>query len=214
MVPVDRRTREKEETRERILAAARELFAREGYHAVTMRRLAQAIDYTPTAIYFHFKDKATLFRELCESDFRSLAGSFQRAGQVADPVERLRRIGEAYVDFALEHPHHYKLMFMSEVPPEAQKDPGITVGDPTQDAYAFLLQTVRAVIATGRLRPGYADEQAVAQAMWASVHGIVSLHIVHANDLSDQFVQWRAARDVALLMMDAMMAGMMCPEAA
>ena len=50
-----------------ILDAARELFATEGYEAVTMRRIADRIEYSPTAIYFHFKDKESLVRELCDA---------------------------------------------------------------------------------------------------------------------------------------------------
>ena len=212
MVPPDRRAKEKEETRERILDAARELFARDGFHAVTMRRLAQRIGYTPTAIYFHFADKETLFRELCEADFLRLATAFQRIARVKDPVERLQKLGMTYVDFAIEHPHHYKLMFMSEIPDEAKADAGLRKGDPTQDAYAFLLHTVQAVIATGRVRPEMRDPHIMAQACWAVVHGVVSLHISHnAGDRPDPFVDWRPARRTAALAMDALMHGMLLP---
>ncbi len=69
----ERREREREELRTRILDAARELFAEEGYEAVTMRRIADRIEYSPTAIYFHFRDKEALMRELCDHDFRALA---------------------------------------------------------------------------------------------------------------------------------------------
>ena len=74
----ERREREKEEVRGRILDAARDLFARDGYDAVTMRKIAEAIEYSPTAIYLHFKDKDTLVRELCNADFDSLARAFQK----------------------------------------------------------------------------------------------------------------------------------------
>ena len=61
----ERRDREREEIRTRILDAARELFATEGYEAVTMRRIADRIEYSATAIYFHFRDKEALLQELC-----------------------------------------------------------------------------------------------------------------------------------------------------
>ena len=73
MGPRERREREREETRTRILDAARELFAAEGYEAVTMRRIAERIEYSATAIYFHFKDKEALVKELCDVDFTSFA---------------------------------------------------------------------------------------------------------------------------------------------
>src|SRR5258706_722681 len=115
----ERREREREEVRTKILDASRELFATHGYEAVTMRRVAERIEYSPTAIYLHFADKETLLRELCETDFLSLAKQFQRIARVEDPVERLRRIGHAYTEFAIDFPNHYRLMFMTLHPPIA-----------------------------------------------------------------------------------------------
>ena len=73
MGTAERRERERQELRVRILDAARELFAEQGYDAVTMREIADRIEYSPTAIYFHFKDKEALLRELCDTDFATLA---------------------------------------------------------------------------------------------------------------------------------------------
>ena len=78
----ERREREKQEVRQRILDAARELFVKDGYEAVTMRKVADAIEYSPTALYLHFKDKESLMRELCHGDFLSLARAFQRIARV------------------------------------------------------------------------------------------------------------------------------------
>ena len=84
----ERRERERAEIREKILEAARELFVKEGYEAVTMRKIAQKIEYSATAIYFHFKDKEAVMRELCATDFRTLAKQLTRIAKLADPVER------------------------------------------------------------------------------------------------------------------------------
>src|SRR5215468_8785389 len=86
----ERRERERQELRTRILDAARELFAEHGYDAVTMRGIAERIEYSPTAIYFHFKDKDALLRELCELDFAALAHEFRKIAKEKDPIERLR----------------------------------------------------------------------------------------------------------------------------
>src|SRR6476659_4536510 len=117
MGSTERREREREEIRARILDAARELFISEGYDAVTMRKIAQRIEYTPTAIYFHFKDKAALLRELCGVDFLALQKKLLGLEKVNDPIEKLQRLGQAYIEFALEHPNHYRLMFMTPMPP-------------------------------------------------------------------------------------------------
>ncbi len=131
-----RRERERAETRRKILEAARRMFVQHGYEATTMRAIAAKIGYTPTAIYHHFRDKEALLTELSTQDFRALAQAFQQIGQVADPVERLRRIGKAYVEFGLKHPMHYRLMFMTPHPRVNDVKHGIAQGDPSQDAYA------------------------------------------------------------------------------
>src|SRR6266581_2790999 len=95
----ERREREKMELRRKILDTARQMFVSEGYDAVSMRKIAPKIEYSPTAIYLHFKDKEALFAELCSSDFRRLAQTFSSIAEVKDPVARLRRIGQTYLGF-------------------------------------------------------------------------------------------------------------------
>src|ERR1044071_2679340 len=94
----ERREREKTETREIILDAARELFITHGYEGVSMRKIAEKIEYSPTAIYVHFADKEALFHQLCQEDFGRLAEVFQGANMPADPLERVMQIGHVYVD--------------------------------------------------------------------------------------------------------------------
>ena len=110
----ERREREKEVVRKRILDAARALFMQDGYEAVSMRKIAEAIEYSPTAIYQYFRDKSELVLALCEADFEAWGRRFFALKDVRDPVERLRRSGEEYVRFAVENPSHYRLMFMSD----------------------------------------------------------------------------------------------------
>src|SRR5215470_6694465 len=95
----ERRAREKSETRDKILDAARELFISEGYEGVTMRRVAEKIEYSPTAIYVHFANKEELFMELCHSDFHQLAQQFVKLSQIPDPIQRLRTVGRVYIEF-------------------------------------------------------------------------------------------------------------------
>src|SRR5947209_10455818 len=139
----ERRDRERLELRAKIMDAARRLFADEGYEAVSMRRIAEAIEYSPTAIYLHFADKQALFGELCVEDFGKLAEMFQALAAIEDPIARIEQTGRTYVKFALEYPNHYRLMFMTprtgeEIPAEQLAKRG----NPTQDAYAFLRQAV------------------------------------------------------------------------
>src|SRR5215213_7806871 len=142
MVTIERRDRERLETRAKIMDAARELFGREGYEAVSMRRIADAIEYSPTAIYVHFRDKQDLLYQICQADFAALAQGMAELQRVADPIERIRRLGHAYIRFGARHPNHYKLMFMTpvEFPPDVvEKDPDR--GKVDCDAYALLRQS-------------------------------------------------------------------------
>lgn len=202
----ERREREREGIRRKILDAARELFARDGYEAVTMRKIAEAIEYSPTAIYLHFKDKESLVRELCLTDFDALAKAFQRIAREPDPLERLRKVGLAYADFALEHPNHYRLMFMTPHPAAVKDDEETSrrKGNPEADAYAFLLATVAEAIEKGLLRPDLKDPHLVAQAAWAGVHGVVSLHVAKGEDA---WIAWKPLKKTVALVVEAFSRG-------
>lgn len=204
MGPRERREREREEIRTKILDAARELFVREGYEAVTMRRIAEKIEYSPTAIYFHFRDKETLLREICDADFLTLAHSIAEAGQIADPIARMKATGLAYVRFGLEFPNHYQLMFMTPHPPLGDEH-AVERGNPEEDAYAFLKGTVEEAIAQNRFLPGFTDADLIAQTMWAGVHGVISLQIAKCND---SWVDWRPLEARAQLMIDTLVDGL------
>jgi AcrR family transcriptional regulator len=200
----ERRTRERVETRERILDAARRMFVRHGYEATTMRAIADKIEYTPTAIYHHFRNKDALLTELASSDFRALATAFHKIGRIEDPIERLYRVGDAYVEFALDHPMQYQLMFMTPKPAAVVAN-GIMHGDPTQDAYAFLRDACATAIASGRFRPDVTDPEELAQMLWSSVHGLLALRIVKKEGP----IAWRDARKTARRINETMMRGLL-----
>jgi|SRR6476646_886031 AcrR family transcriptional regulator len=204
----ERREREKTETREIILDAARELFLTEGYQGVSMRKVAEKIEYSPTAIYVHFKDKDDLFHELCHADYASLAAEFQSANLPADPIERIRAIGQTYINFGLQYPNHFKLMFMTVNPQKYdelnERDKEVK-GNPEKDSYAFLMQTVHEGLAMGRFRDELKDADLIAQTLWAGVHGMISLHIAKC---SDKWVDWRPAEERAQTMLDTILGGL------
>src|SRR5215471_16636476 len=113
----ERRAREKQELRQEILDAARDLFVREGFENVSMRKIAEKIEYSPTTIYLYFKDKADLLDCICEETFARLVRKQTILDQtVADPIERMRRGLRSYIEFGLKHPNHYKVAFMMTQP--------------------------------------------------------------------------------------------------
>jgi AcrR family transcriptional regulator len=173
----ERREREREEVRRKILDAARELFATQGYESVTMRKIAEAIEYSPTAIYGHFEDKDDLVLAICHEDFGRLLAVFDGQEPPADPVERIRALGRGYAQFATSNPNHYRFMFMTPGKFEHQHE----VGAPGQQSFRRLLAAVEDAIAQGRLRA--VDPIAASQVLWASLHGAVSLLVTYAPDL-------------------------------
>ena len=203
----ERRLREKSEVRDRILDAARELFTTEGYDGVSMRKVAEKIEYSPTAIYLHFADKEELFHELCQEDFARLAEVFQSSAMPLDPRERIRFIGATYVDFGIRYPNHYKLMFMTASPIKELSDEDHEIkGNPEVDAYAFLKITVEQALATGVFREELTNADLISQTLWAAVHGVIALQIAKG---CDGWVDWRPIEERVNLMLDAVLRGML-----
>jgi AcrR family transcriptional regulator len=204
----ERRQRERTEVREKILDAALEFFATEGVEGVNMRALADAIEYSPPVIYAHFRDKDAIIRELCYRQLRELAKTFATFAHL-DPIERLRRIGYVYADFAIEHPSHFRFMFLTEHP--LPDDSELAKSDPERNAYAFLRQTAADALAAGRLRPEYTNADEVAQICWSSAHGLVALQNIKG---ADSWIGWRDARTSAHRLIDATIDGLVKSEAA
>ncbi|MCP3141470.1 TetR/AcrR family transcriptional regulator [Pyxidicoccus xibeiensis] len=206
----ERREREKQATRQLILDAARELFVNEGYEAVTMRRVAEKIEYSATAIYVHFKDKAALIRELCAHDFLRFAETLNKVARVQDPMERLRKLGRAYIAFAQEHPTTYRLLFMQRHPPDFEDADhgGIQQGNPEQDAYAFLHKMVKEAKDAGCFKPEHQDVDLVSQLLWGGLHGLVSLHVVMKDD---NWLTLRPLGKSAEVMLDLLLGGLSRP---
>lgn len=203
----ERQEREKQETRSKIMDAARTLFMDKGYEGVSMRQIAQAIEYTPTTIYGHFQDKEELFLEICHEDFAQLAQTFVKAAKIADPIERLRKIGHIYIEFGVENPNHYRTMFMTAHPPVSEEVTRLMgKGNPEEDAYEFLRATVAEAMAAGAFREDLKDVDLIAQTVWAGVHGVISLQIAKC---SDPWVPWRSLKKRAELMIDSQMSGLL-----
>ncbi len=188
-----RREREREEVRRKILDAAHQMFETEGYDRVTMRRIAEAIEYSPTTIYNHFKDKDDLVEALCHEDFARLLAAFAERPAPADPIEWIRQLGRAYATFGLQNPNHYRFMFMTADKFERAHEAAM----PGQQAFGLVRAAVARAVDAGLFRPGNIDT--MAQVLWANLHGAVALLITlqqgmwpqvpAAPDLCDQVIE-------------------------
>ena len=110
----ERRARQKGLLRQEILDAAREILVREGYDGLSMRKVAEKIDYSPTAIYLHFKDRDDLVFCVCEQLMAGLVRELRGSHRVAMPIRwsALKKGLRRYVEFGLKHPEHYQATFM------------------------------------------------------------------------------------------------------
>jgi AcrR family transcriptional regulator len=172
----ERRAREKEDLRQEILDAARELFIREGYDAVSMRKIADKIEYSPTTIYLYFRDKSELFDCLSEQAFGKLLEKLQSIGgqETNDPIDGLRRGLCAYAEFGLEHPDHYQITFMT-VDSRAVDSLPTRRHEVGCQSFGCLRKAVQLCVEFDLLR--VVDIDLASQILWAGVHGITSLLI-------------------------------------
>ncbi|MFM0047659.1 TetR/AcrR family transcriptional regulator [Paraburkholderia sediminicola] len=111
---VERKNRQKQALRERILDAARRIVMREGFAALSMRKIADAIEYSPATLYLHFASRDEIVQALCAEGYAQLLETFVPLAQIADPAERLKALGRAYVAFGVAHPETYRLIFMED----------------------------------------------------------------------------------------------------
>jgi len=159
--------------RERAVSAATRLFGELGYEAVTMRALASALGCSPMTPYRYFENRDELFAMVRAEAFRRFAERQQRAYQGAadDPGDALRRLKRAYIDFALEEPDAYRIMFELRQAP-AGRYPALD--EQGRRAFSYLLRAVEGAVSAGILN---GDPLTVAHLLWAHTHGLVSLHL-------------------------------------
>jgi len=206
MPPKQKSQLERQQARTRILDAARELFVEHGVDAVTMREIAKRLDCSATALYLHFRDKDSLIRELCDTDFLALAQELHAMEQITDPIERLRMLGIGYARFALTFPNHYRLMFMTPQLAYSKENSGIESGNAEQDAYAFLQAVVVNAHSAGCFRDELNDPELIAQILWSGIHGLCALEITMQ---SCDWLEWRPFEQRLEVMQDSLMRGML-----
>lgn len=155
--------------RERVLAASVALIEAEGLQALSLREVARRAGVSHQAPYHHFSDREAILAAVVEEGFGKLGAALRAALDPSTPLRaRTVAVGLAYVDFALAHPGHFKVMFRPELVPLHKHDSAREAGD---DAFGVLQQLV-ALHAPGR--KGAAAEVA-SSLHWAVVHGLAVL---------------------------------------
>lgn len=167
-----RKSRQKESLRQEILDAAGDLFVRQGYESVSMRKIADKVEYAPGTIYLYFKDKAEILDTLCQQTFEKLRMRLEAIRHdPGDPVEALRRGLRAYIQFGLDNPNQYIVTFVvAKSQAEIAKKSGASAG---MACFDCLRAIVRQCLEGGHINGGNVDE--TAQALWAAIHGVTAL---------------------------------------
>lgn len=174
----ERKARARKDLRQQILETAEELFVREGYEKVTMRKIAGRIEYSPTMIYHHFTDKGELFACLLEGYHARLLAVMQEINsREEDPLAALKRGMRAYTEFGLANPSYYKLAFLN--PPEFKAESYLVEGSKGTELFLTLRGSVERCLRQGLFRP--MDAGLAAQILWTMNHGVTSLLISNPN---------------------------------
>ena len=166
------RPEEIESFRARLCETAMQMFADDGYEAVTLRALAEKLGCSHALPYRYFADKQEIFAAVCALGFERFADALERAAAgVLDPEERLRVLARAYFRFALREPNAYRIMFELREPDRAAN---AQYRVKEIRSWQALLQAVELAVQAGVLA---GDPELVAHQLWAGLHGLVSLHL-------------------------------------
>jgi AcrR family transcriptional regulator len=177
---VRRREEHRADTQALIFRAATELLDAAGYEGFSLRKLAEAIGYTPASIYRYFRDKDELVIAVLLEGYAAFTRALRAAADRADePFAQLDALGRAYVDFGLAHPVMYRVLFMQRADVWTRIPPSRLEEACGEDAFLILVGAVQRAIATGRTRAK--DVEAASLALWALTHGVVSLCLAMPN---------------------------------
>jgi AcrR family transcriptional regulator len=171
----ERKEKQKLEIRKAILDASMKLFVEQGFENVSIRKIADLIEYSPTTVYLYFKDKNEILFELHEVGFQKLAEYFADLWTIKNPLVRLHKMGEYYMKFGLENPAFYDLMFILNAPMDSLQDLEKCEWTSGDQALGKLKETIQECMDKNLIEKG--DVDAISMAIWAVVHGMVSLAI-------------------------------------
>ncbi len=168
----ERKEREKQEMRDKIIDAAISMFLEEGYEKTSIRNIAEKIEYSPATIYLYYKDKDELLYDVQKQAFGKLDDVFREKITAADPFERLEQICHTYVWFGINNPELYDLMFIIKAPMNAIDDNEWHNGDQALNA---LIGCVTECLSKQEIR--FSDPRVAALSIWSMGHGLISLNI-------------------------------------
>lgn len=182
----ERKERHKEELKKDILMAAKQLFMEKGYEATSIRNIAEKIEYSPATVYLYYRDKDEIMHAIHSEGFKMLVSHFAPLGTIADPFERLKGLGHAYIRFCLENAEMYNLLFVMHDPMDhvahCKED-----WDEGDRAFDVLYNTVVDCQQKGYLKN--VEPYGLSFMIWSTMHGLCTLrtsgHLGHVSSFKN-----------------------------
>jgi AcrR family transcriptional regulator len=210
----ERHDRERQAITDSILNAARDLFIAEGYQSVSIRKIAERIEYSPAAIYSYFASKDDIFLALAAEGFHRLDEKVRAAMTTDNPLENVRNCWWAFYEFSQEQPAFFLLMFVDRaVPSITQQWEGFEF---LQQMLAHAVDAIQKAIDAGAF-PKTLSPNAAMHMLWASLVGPAVVGIRHRLASGEDYDA--LARDVLNAAIAGLQAGVSttfvsckCPE--
>ena len=187
--------------RAEILAAAERIFVEHGYEGATIRKIADEVGLSSTALYMHFAEKGEILHEICRGAFERLICENREIAGENEPAEaRLRHMMDAYVRFGFTNPNAYRLIYLTR-PVEARHGAQSAAEQMGAELFKSLEVLLDELAAAGRLRSD--NSRLAGQVLWAGAHGIVSLVI------TKPYFSWVERDLLSRTMIDTLFAGLL-----
>jgi AcrR family transcriptional regulator len=177
----ERRLRQRDEVRARILATAWQIVREEGWQSLSIRKIADAIEYSVPVIYDHFANKEAILREFAKDGFRSLSKRMSQAKTKSDdPAQQLHAMADAYWNFAFKNKEYYQVMFgLGMVCTEMEKCM------PEKSTFRDLIMEPILAI-QGKNDKNDANACLKYHTFWSVLHGLISIKMMGNSDVSDE----------------------------
>ena len=177
---VERKLRQKEEVRAAILDTAWQLVKKEGWQQLSIRKIADAIEYSVPVIYDHFENKEAILFEIGKQGFQLLSRKMQQAkDKHTDPAEQLKAMADAYWNFAFKNKEYYQLMFGLGMPCcEVEKNM------PEKTYFRNLVMgSIDEIIKKNKVPAKNACLKY--HTFWSVIHGLISIKMMRGSDAPD-----------------------------
>lgn len=181
----ERKEREKEELKNRILEATEKLLRKEGYMNLSVRKIANEIEYSPATIYLYFKDKTDLVYTLVKSRFDNFQKALVTAyGEETNPLELLKIGLKTLISRGIENPNFYMAVFLNDLENQEMAGQIISDGALRSDGFKILMENLKNAVDQGITRK--VDPELTAMTLWSSAVGLmimlISQHSLSAEE--------------------------------